>query len=132
MSYSKRPSTLIAPQFSLLWMVQQIQDVGLKIEWAHNAFDDIPTLKLYLATLACSEPGASSNQISSANQGDVQSNLPPDVLEELRKDVNAVRHDRLSGFSPWWMLEGVPSWKYSLDERRKQWKELGLVPRKTS
>ncbi|KAG9041643.1 hypothetical protein FS837_011940 [Tulasnella sp. UAMH 9824] len=98
-SKAKHRNNLANP--SLLWMVQQIKDAGLKIQWACNVFDDIPTLQLYFASLAGNEPGTSSDHSTSNDQEQVESNLPPEVLEELRKDIRGALHNRLSGPPSW-------------------------------
>ncbi|KAG9038118.1 hypothetical protein FS837_001313, partial [Tulasnella sp. UAMH 9824] len=61
---------------SLLWMVQQMDDAGLKIEWAQNAFDDNPTLSRYFAYRG---PGGEPAHANPEHQKQVQ--------EELEKDV---------------------------------------------
>lgn len=112
----RRISTLIVDQFSLLWMVQQMDDAGLEIKWAQNAFEDNPTLSCYLA---CRGRGAEPAHSNSEDHGQVR--------EELQKDVEGVLHDSLRGFSLWWMLECIPSWKYFLDDQNHQQKKLRLV-----
>lgn len=98
-----------------------MDNAGLEIAWAENAFDDNPTLRRYFAGRG---RGAEPAHDNSDDHGQ--------VLEELTEDVKGVLHDALRGFSLWWILECIPSWKYFLDDRNHLQKKLRLVPRKGS
>ncbi|KAG8937526.1 hypothetical protein FRC00_004503, partial [Tulasnella sp. 408] len=109
--YSQRASTLIVRQFSLLWMVQEIDDAGLEIEWAHDAFDDTPTLSRYFA---CRGRGGKPAHASPEEKGLIQ--------KELEKDVKGTLHESLRGL--WWILEYVPLWEHFLDEHKQPTKKF--------
>ncbi|KIO32129.1 hypothetical protein M407DRAFT_18939 [Tulasnella calospora MUT 4182] len=110
---------------SLLWMVQQIDAAQVGILWAHDAFEDVPTVKAYFdAKRGLNLPNPSS-QIASSPTG-TESKLPPSVLGELHKDVRGKFHDSLGGITPQWVLEYIPLWKHFLDGNKQQCKELNI------
>ncbi|KAG8923715.1 hypothetical protein FRC01_012447, partial [Tulasnella sp. 417] len=109
---------------SLLWMVQQIDASGVGILWAHDAFDDVPTVKAYFNAKRDSNlPKPSTSPTASSPTG-TESKLPPPILDELKKDVKSKPHDSLRGITSWWLLEFIPLWKHFLDGNKQQCKEL--------
>ncbi|KAG8901437.1 hypothetical protein FRC00_007076 [Tulasnella sp. 408] len=115
-SKEKHKNNLSNP--SLLWMIQQIDALGLRIHWVRKDFDDIPTVKAYFDAKAA--PPASKPSSPTGTE----SRLPQPVLDELQKDVGGKLHDTLRGITPWWLLEFIPLWKHFLDGNKQQCKEL--------
>lgn len=102
-------------------MVQQIEEVGVGIVWAENAFYHSDSIQKYLESVRPTSGGPPTDP-------EKPGQLSDDVLAALEKDAKEPIQDKLRRpWSPWWLLECMPLSKHYFTETGEEWKRWSYV-----